>query len=452
MRVTEIPYTENAAELFAAISDLPWPVFLDSAGLGRCDILAAAPCVTFVNRDGLTSIEDARDKVVSGEDPFDLIRRRLLPYSSSSELPFAGGAIGYFGYDLGLRLNAIALREKQASALPELAVGIYDWTVIVDHEQKRAHLASNCRDPRTPEIWEDLLQRLSAQRSAARRDSFALTGKLETLPSHSEYAHAFEKIKAYIASGDCYQVNFAQRFSAPYSGDPWQLYLASRKANPAPFSAYLSNPHCAVLSASPERFLKVEDGRVETKPIKGTRPRSDDPAQDAQLALSLSHSAKDKAENLMIVDLLRNDLGKICATGSVHVDNLFQIESFATVHHLVSTISGRIEPMHDALSLLKASFPGGSITGAPKRRAMQIIEELEPFRRGLYCGAIARIGFDGNMDSSIAIRTMATVNSRISLWAGGGIVADSELDAEYQEIRDKAQAMLRLLESPHPSC
>ncbi len=448
---TTIPYPASVPDLFEAISDLPWPVFLDSAGIGRYDILAASPFVTFVTHDGVTEISDEHGKLHSEDDPFELVRRRLLPYSSRSELPFTGGAIGYFGYDLGLKLNRIALLDKKASGLPDLAIGIYDWAIVVDHETRQAHLASNCRDPHTRNMWEELLERLSKPKTAS-RETFRLTGKLEAAPEYPEYALAFYKIKAYIDSGDCYQVNFAQRFEAPCVGDPWQLYLSSRTANPAPFSAFLSNPHCRVLSASPERFLKVVADNVETKPIKGTRPRSENPATDAFLAQSLLDSEKDRAENLMIVDLLRNDLGKVCETGTVKVEALFEIESFATVHHMVSTISGRIMEPNDALSLLRSAFPGGSVTGAPKIRAMQIIEALEPFRRGLYCGAIAYVGFDGNMDSSIAIRTMAAANGRLSLWAGGGIVADSMLEAEYGEIRDKAKAMLRLLESPHPSC
>lgn len=452
MRKHEIPYPENVPDLFEAISDLPWAVFLDSAGLGRYDILAAAPFVTLVTRNGTTEIAGANGVTLSEEDPFDLVRRRLLPYSNQEACPFTGGAIGYFGYDLGLELNRITPLDKDASPLPDLAVGIYDWAVVVDHEQKRAHLASSCRDPHTEDLWDALLTRLSGSQAGTSHEAFRLTGAIEVTPQYPEYALAFEKIRAYIHSGDCYQVNFAQRFEAPFSGDPWTLYRASRTSNPAPFSAFLSNPYCTILSASPERFLKVEANQVETKPIKGTRPRSENPETDACLARSLAESEKDRAENLMIVDLLRNDLGRICETGSVRVERLFEIESFATVHHMVSTISGRITQPNDAFSLLRASFPGGSITGAPKIRAMQIIEEIEPFRRGLYCGSIAHIGFDGNMDSSIAIRTMVAAHGSIRLWAGGGIVADSGLDAEYQEIRHKAQAMLRLLESPHPSC
>src|SRR5690606_14358319 len=219
-----------------------------------------------------------------------------------------------------------------------------------------------------------------------------------------------------------------------------------RIINPAPFSAYLNTPYAQILSASPERFLRVVGGRVETRPIKGTRPRAGHARLDAEIIEALAASEKDRAENLMIVDLLRNDLSKCCAPGTVRVPRLFEVESFATVHHLVSTVTGELRADRDALDLLRGCFPGGSITGAPKLRAMQIIEELEPHRRGVYCGAIGYLGFDGGMDLNIAIRTMVYSRGVIRFWAGGGIVADSRLEDEYQETYDKAAAMLRLLQ------
>ncbi|MEO7726326.1 MAG: aminodeoxychorismate synthase component I, partial [Burkholderiales bacterium] len=255
-----------------------------------------------------------------------------------------------------------------------------------------------------------------------------------------------KRVLDYIQAGDCYQINLAQRFAAPATGDPWLAYQALRVINPAPYAAYLNTPHGQVLSASPERFLKLERRRVETKPIKGTRPRAGHPRVDAELAAELKASAKDRAENVMIVDLLRNDLSKNCEPGSVRVPRLFDVESFATVHHLVSTVTGTLRQGHDALDLLRGCFPGGSITGAPKLRAMQIIEELEPHRRGVYCGAIGYIGCDGNMDLNIAIRTLVYAGGSVRFWAGGGIVADSRLEDEYQETFDKAAAILKMLQ------
>jgi len=260
------------------------------------------------------------------------------------------------------------------------------------------------------------------------------------------YASAFARVQAYIQAGDCYQVNLAQRFSADAEGDGWTAYTVLRDISPAPFSSYFNTPEAQVLSASPERFLRVQDGLVETKPIKGTRPRSRDDAEDRANAEALLSSDKDRAENLMIVDLLRNDIGKNCAIGSVRAERLFALESFANVHHMVSTVTGTLAPGHGAIDLLRGCFPGGSITGAPKLRAMEIIEELEPNRRGVYCGAIGYIGFNGNMDTSIAIRTAIYSKGKIRFWAGGGLVADSEMDKEYRETLDKASSMIQLME------
>jgi para-aminobenzoate synthetase component 1 len=275
---------------------------------------------------------------------------------------------------------------------------------------------------------------------------YRVLGEVCSNMTHAEYREAIARIKRYILDGDCYQVNFAQRFSVAAEGDPWQAYKGLRQLNAAPFAAYLNNPYCQVLSSSPERFLLVRDGRVETKPIKGTAPRGEDPVEDMMLAEMLKNSPKDQAENVMIVDLLRNDLGKVCVPGSVEVPELFKLESYARVHHLVSKVRGRLERAEDALSLLRACFPGGSITGAPKLRAMEIIEELEPHRRGIYCGSIGYIGFNGDMDSNIAIRTMVHAEGVTRLWAGGGIVADSDPEAEYRETYHKAAALLDLLQ------
>jgi para-aminobenzoate synthetase component 1 len=327
-----------------------------------------------------------------------------------------------------------------------MAVGIYDWAVIVDHAEQRTWLAAHGRDPDTDLKWAHLVRLFGDPPVERKRASFRVTSRVTSNLSRDAYARCFDRIKRYIADGDCYQVNLAQRFAAQASGDAWLAYQALRIINPAPFAAYLSTPYAQVLSASPERFLKVEDGRVETKPIKGTRPRAGHPRLDAELSRALRESVKDRAENVMIVDLLRNDLSKSCKLGSVRVPRLFDVESYATVHHLVSTVTGDLDHGHDALDLLRGAFPGGSITGAPKHRAMQIIEELEPHRRGIYCGSIGYVGYDGNMDVNIAIRTLIYSRGEIRFWAGGGIVADSTVDEEYQETFDKAAAMLKVLQ------
>src|SRR6185436_15724505 len=448
--LTELPYQEDSARLFEAIADLPWAAFLDSGrhypAQSRYDILSAQPYVRLVTRGALTEIYgDAVE--LSREDPFALLKRALaVDPACGGELPFCGGAIGYFGYDLARRLERLPAVAEDAERIPELAVGIYDWAVVVDHVERRSWLVGQGRDPDTDLKWSRLVAMFSDPPRERSRAPFRITSPVASNLTHDAYARAFRKIRGYIHDGDCYQVNLAQRFSAAASGDPWLAYQRLRIINAAPFSAYLNTPYAQILSASPERFLKVEDGRVETKPIKGTRPRAGHARLDAELVEELRASGKDRAENLMIVDLLRNDLSKNCALGSVKVPKLFEVESYATVHHLVSTVTGELRAGRDAIDLLRGCFPGGSITGAPKLRAMQIIEEVERYRRGVYCGAIGYIGFDGGMDANIAIRTLVYSQGSIRFWAGGGIVADSKLEEEYQETFDKAAAMLKLLQ------
>jgi len=373
-------------------------------------------------------------------------------------LPFAGGALGYWGYDLARKMYADVAGnaghlppiasdkapEKAPDKTPAMAIGIYDWALVLDHQQQTARLVSHRRFAKTTELLPQLLRRLQSNPQLP-HDTFRVQGKITSNFTPDSYAAAFARVQDYLHAGDCYQINLAQCFSAAASGDALGAYLTLRSLSPAPYSAFLNLPHTQILCASPERFLRVQSGRVETRPIKGTRPRSSNAFQDRQLADELRDHPKDRAENLMIVDLLRNDLGKSSVPGSVHVPKLFEVESFANVHHLVSTVEGRLAEGRDALHVLRDCFPGGSVTGAPKLRAMQIIGQLEPNRRGIYCGAIGYVGFDGNMDSNIVIRALVYSGNKIRCWAGGGIVADSEVAAEYQETLDKASAMLELL-------
>ena len=450
-RITELEYSDSVSSRFRALADLPWPVWLDSAARGgasgRYDIVAADPCVTLRTRGRMTEIATRGGATTSSPlSPFALLRQRLGERCApSEELPFCGGAIGYFGYDLGRLLERMPSIAAADVDMPELAVGIYDWAVVVDHERRSARLVGFGKDPRTLERWPDLLERLTRRVESKPSAPFRVLTRARSTVSRDEYAAAFRRVQEHIRLGDCYQVNLTQRFEARAEGDPWAAYLKLREINPAPFAAYLDFPDGRVLCSSPELFLRVTGDHVETKPIKGTRPRGADGARDRVLAAALRTSAKDRAENVMIVDLLRNDLGKACVPGSVRATKLFDVETFASVHQLVSTVEGRLSPGKDALDLLESCFPGGSITGAPKVRAMQIIEELEPQRRGVYCGAIGYIGYDGNMALNIAIRTLVQHGDAIYAWAGGGVVADSEVDAEYQESLDKAAALLAVL-------
>ncbi|MDD2776910.1 MAG: aminodeoxychorismate synthase component I [Gallionella sp.] len=425
--LVELPYRTDATYYFAALVDLPWAAWLDSAGLGRYDILTAAPVHT-MRLDHTHA------------DPFGALRQALgAPLLPQADIPFAGGALGYWGYDLSLAPDT----EPTDAALPDMAVGIYDWAVVVDHQQQRARLVSRLRFAETAAQLPMILARLRHPPPLP-LSTFQVQGEVSSNFTRASYATAFARIQYYLHAGDCYQINLAQRFSVPATGCAFAAYRDLRQRSPAPYSAFLNFPDVQILCASPERFLQVTAGKVETKPIKGTRPRGTTPLQDQQLREVLRNHPKDRAENVMIVDLLRNDLSQSCT--AVRVPNLFEIESFAHVHHLVSTVTGELREGCDALDVLRDCFPGGSITGAPKQRAMQIIAELEPHRRGVYCGAIGYVGFDGNMDTNIVIRTLVYSQGEIACCAGGGIVADSEVEAEYQETLDKAGAMLDLLQ------
>lgn len=459
-------YLTDSAQYFARIAHLPWAMFLDSGQLpdpvtgkagsqyGHYDILVAKPFITFTSNGQQTEVVSQGNKQISLEDPFKLVNDALTPLrAEQSAWPFTGGAVGYFGYDLARRVEKLENTAADDGLMPQMQIGIYDWALVVDHRAKTAHLVSNGFDRQTHADWSALcalFDRVSAA-DVAPQPSFEITSAVRSNMDKAAYAEAFDAIKTYIHEGDCYQVNLAQRFSATAHGDAWAFYQKLRAISPAPFMAYMNLGHMQVVSGSPERFLQVVDGYVETRPIKGTRPRAADAEQDALYAKELLESLKDRAENLMIVDLLRNDISKNCKTGSVKADKLFQLQSFANVHHLVSIVTGELLAGKSAIDLLRGCFPGGSITGAPKLRAMQIIEELEPHRRGVYCGAIGYIGFDGNMDTNIAIRTAVYVEKQagdgeISFYAGGGIVADSDVEKEYVETWDKASSMLKVVE------
>ena len=451
----ELPYQTDSASLFTRIADLPWAVFLDSnfpacAGHpgSRYDILTADPHETLVVRGDVAEIRGTEGVVRSHGDPFALLRERLGPRAEPVEdIPFAGGAVGYFAYDLGRRIERLPCKSRDSQCLPEMALGFYDWALVVDHREKRTRLVSHGRHGDIDDRLRSLERRFRSADDRSDPEPFRVTGPLRCTIGREDYAAGFRTIQHYIREGDCYQVNYARRFSAPAVGSAWRAYLELRAINPAPYGAFLDLPFVKVLGSSPEQFLEVRGGRVTTRPIKGTRPRGADERQDRQRAESLRNSPKDRAENLMIVDLLRNDLGRSCRPGSIRVPGLHALESFASVHHLVSTVTGELAEDRDAVSLLRGCFPGGSITGVPKVRAMEIIEALEPERRGVYCGAVGYLGYDGAMDTNIAIRTMTYVQGEVHFGAGGGIVADSVEATEFQETEDKAARLCRLLES-----
>ncbi|QSX32019.1 aminodeoxychorismate synthase component I [Shewanella avicenniae] len=451
-------------DVFSAIKTLPYAVLLDSADAdhvdARYDILTAEPLCRLITKETSTLLLRA-DNSVEAEfssaicDPLTLLQQQLkqfFPQPTLSSLPFSGGAMMALSYDLGRNIEKLPNRASNDIAFPRLLAGIYGWALLRDATQdigQQWQLVSVREDIDLPALalrLSALVSKHLEQSPAHAPLPFKLTSNWQTQLSKAEYLQRFEQIQQYLHSGDCYQINLTQRFSAHYQGDEWQAYLNLREHNVAPFSAYWDWDDKVIISISPERFLKIGENRtIETKPIKGTAPRFGDLAEDNQAAAELQQSEKNRAENLMIVDLLRNDIGKVAQAGTVQVPSLFAIESFPAVHHLVSTVTATLALNHSATDLLRAAFPGGSITGAPKVRAMEIIDELEPSRRSIYCGSIGYISQDGKMDSSITIRTLLATEQQLYCWAGGGIVADSNGEAEYQESFDKVSKILPVL-------
>ena len=371
-------------------------------------------------------------------------------------MPFQTGVVGYLGYDLAHHLERLPHPAVDDLAFPDLAAGFYDAILAFDHGERRAWILSSGWPEANPvasmhrrKARADLLAaRVGRAREPDPEPEAASEAGLRSNFTAGGYEAAVQRVVDYILAGDIFQANLSQRFQAelPDGLDAWRLYRRLRRRNPAPFAAYLDLGEVQIASASPERFLELRGRQVETRPIKGTRPRGATPEADRRLGAELLASAKDRAENVMIVDLLRNDLSRVCRDHTVLTPELCVLESFATVHHLVSTVTGELRDGLDAVDLLRATFPGGSITGAPKIRAMEIIAELEPSARGPYCGSIGWLGFDGWMDTSITIRTFAIKGRRVAFQAGGGIVADSEPAAEYAETLDKARALIEALQ------
>ncbi|WJM79299.1 aminodeoxychorismate synthase component 1 [Pectobacterium brasiliense] len=443
-----LPYYPTVLlDRFAPFSQQPWAMLLHSGFAdhphNRFDIMVADPRVTLCTRGGKTEIRrDSVTSIVDGE-PFALLQEQLdslaLSPDTHPDFPFQGGALGLFGYDLGRQIETLPAQAEQDIDLPDMAVGLYDWALVADHHRQTLTLIVH-------HSLQARLDWLANPPVDTPKTDFSLTSNWQPNMSREAYGEKFRKIQDYLLAGDCYQVNLAQRFSAAYDGDEWQAFLRLSAGNKAPFSAFLRLPENTVISVSPERFLWLENHRIQTRPIKGTLPRLADSAADKQQAVRLANSEKDRSENLMIVDLLRNDIGRVAVPGSVRVPELFVVEPFPAVHHLVSTIEAQLPEDCTATTLLRACFPGGSITGAPKIRAMQIIEELEPQRRNAYCGSVGYISLCGTMDTNITIRTLLTERGRIYCWAGGGIVADSQEQAEYQETFDKVGRILPLLD------
>ena len=455
-----LSYSSDASAYFEAIRDMPDAIWLDSgkpySNKGSVDIISSNPDTIIETWDKVSTITDSSGIRTSDEDPFTIVQQALDPLMpmepSLLNIPFTGGIMGFFGYDLGRHLIDIPDIADSILDFPDMRVGRYLWALIIDHITKQAEIIfhENCDVSLKLTVIDRLIN--SSKPDEIKRGAFRLKAPFSSSIEKSKYVSSIEAIKNYIASCDCYQANYTQHFSAPFEGDTWEAYRVLRANCASPYSVFWQWKDRALLSVSPERFLKVShDGNqqliVETKPIKGTMRRGKTPHEDKKNSELLMKSEKDRAENLMIVDLLRNDISRNCSPGTVKTPRLFELESFPNVHHLVSTVTGRLNKKSKPLQLLRDSFPGGSITGAPKKRAMEIIEELEPVRRSVYCGSIGYLSSNARMDTNIAIRTVIASDSKLHCWAGGGIVNDSDGEQEYRESLDKISLIINTLET-----
>jgi para-aminobenzoate synthetase component I len=463
------PVTASPYEAAPHLLGLPRPVLLDSSlansQSGRYSYLTADPFLIVRSRGRRVELVGPAGRTVVEADPFDLLRSLASRYPLPRQAglpPLVGGAVGYFGYDLGRLLESLPATNPTDGELPELDLGFYDWVLAADHSSGEGWLIATGLPAGTQTAARARLEEIQARLEAPveppkgslgsegmDKASGEIPPRFLSNVRRGDYLAAVHRAKEYIAAGDVYQVNLSHRLEAkvehPSDGRAWLLYERLRTVSPVPHGAYLDLGDVVVLSASPERFLHLDTESVETRPIKGTRPRGRTPHEDEAMRAGLICSEKDRAENLMIVDLLRNDLGKVCRVGSVRVPELFGLEGYSSVWHLVSTVTGELQPDLSAVDLLRACFPGGSVTGCPKIRAMEIIEELEPIRRGVYCGAIGYLSFTGAMDTSIAIRTLVLSGDRMRLQVGGAVVADSDPKSEYAETLAKGRAVLNAL-------
>ena len=451
----EIPYQSNSETLFECLRDLPEAIWLDSGKprslQGRFDIISACPQVIIETSDKETYLIKDNQRSKTRLTPFNIatdLLSEIQPINQTHDAPFVCGLLGYFGYDFGRQSESIESSKPRATELPDLRLGLYLWSLVIDHELRKNTLHFH---PSCPlDLQKKIRTRLTEKPKIA-DIGFALKETFKATVSKERYIDAISQVKQYITEGDCYQVNYAQHLSAPFEGDLWQAYKRLRNANPAPYSAFWQCDNQAILSLSPERFIQAypENKKIkaQTKPIKGTVLRGKTVTEDQENAIQLLNSDKDRAENLMIVDLLRNDLGKSCIAGSIKVPKLFDLESFPNVHHLVSTVTGDLKSDYSPLDLLQGCFPGGSITGAPKKRSMEIIDELEPIQRSVYCGSIGYLCASNQMDTNIAIRTVIAEDSTVHCWGGGGIVADSDANSEFEESMNKILLLLETLEA-----
>ena len=445
-----IPYTPDISLLFSRFADADKAILLDSGNpsrqQGRYDIFSAWPTkYTQIKNNLITrSInEQAPETLANLEELITFLNQH--PEEPDNDLPFAGGWIGFASYELTYLLEKTVSRTEHNLSLPVFSAAYYPWAIIQDHQQQQAWLVYE--EDIAPQLLDRVHHRLQAPKPTRH---FKLHENFRQTIDFSTYQSLIDKIHHYLEAGDCYQVNLAMQYTSHYEGSPFSAYQRLRQAVPSPYMAYINLDQQQILSISPECFLSAQDKHIHSRPIKGTSARHPDPVNDNHAAQLLASSEKNRAENLMIVDLLRNDLGRFCTTGSIKVEDLFTIESYENVHHLVSSIHGTLKKDNTTWDAFFGCFPGGSITGAPKIRACQIIAELESSAREIYCGSVFYASNNGRFDSSITIRTLLCDQGNILAWAGGGIVKDSTAKDEYQECHNKINHLLKALENERP--
>ncbi len=456
--VRSLPYADPT-QIFAYFCHLPFAILLESTKLqdnfGRFSFIGIDPFETLVVKNG---IEKSSNQPVH---LFDTIRQWLTQYPSMSHAqlpPFQGGIMGLWSYECGHYVEKLPYPESTTPDTPDCVLGCYDLVIAFDHVQKTTyaiangypHQTSTARQQHAQQRLDWLCQQLAQVPPTLPINHPILETAIECNFTEARYQKAVEIAKEYILAGDIFEVNLSQCFSCQVPDDfsPFSLYQRLKSLNPAPFAGFFNADNITVISSSPERFVRCIENQVTTCPIKGTAKRNADPVLDKKLALQLLNSEKDKAENVMIVDLMRNDLSRVCLAHSVKVPKLCELQTFETVHHLVSTVEGTLAPQHTTVDLLEAIFPGGSITGAPKIRSMEIITEIEQQPRGPYCGSLGYLGFDGNLDTSIAIRTFTLSQDTLYWQAGGAVTMDSDPLEEYLETLAKAAALKKALVTP----
>lgn len=453
--IRAIETTLSSFEIYLLLKDYKHSFLLDSGKdenkLGRYSFIGANPFTIFKSKNNIIKITDTENiERESVGNPFDYLQDLMRKFKSTERdfLPFLGGAVGYFAYDLCHFVENLPRTAEDDVNIPDCFLGFYDGIIVVDHLENKTYLVAlgvNGDPEEKINNLEKIIKEGELNPPTVEIKEKTNAPEFKSNMDKEYYIESINKIREYIREGDIYQVNFTQRFQCELEETPLELYTKLRTINPAPFATFMDIGEAQIVSSSPERFIKVQNGIIETRPIKGTRPRGKTPEEDKENREDLLNSEKDRAELLMIVDLERNDLGRIAKTGTVKVPELFVLEEYATVYHLVSTVTAEVREDCDAVDILKATFPGGSITGAPKIRSMEIIDELEPTQRNLYTGSIGYIGFNGDIDLNIVIRTVLCKDQNAYFQVGGGIVWDSNPESEYQESLDKAKAQIMAL-------